>query len=522
MNPDQYECVSQDNSQREMINRFEDQIDNLIDQVDNRIDRVDGRIDQVNMRTNRINDMVTNNLGGNYTYNRQRALNRFGIQDKIRRERQKIVLQTDPDQVDNDDLLVTNNLDASFTNENTVGTLPNNRRENRYFQENYVYQNISSRQRQRFIERPVIAQDRETFPNKELWDEFFDSETGTFGGDLDICCLTFNNLLEFGQEFPYFFQKENQLFLRVPEDPNPNEYTIVLRPPRRHVRAIRLVSVEGPRFLDEVNDQNNLILVDIIDPCTGESFEYEEDLPFECILIPIGSYTITTLMDRIVALLNQVVANKLTALGRDSCQPFSYFYDAGTGQIDILGEYLFHLKFWFSTTNPQFHLWEMLGYEFPYPRDEENQPTYTHNFTNLISCQSPLIAGKTNLKPFRRPNLDIYDYIYLVINGLDVIQDDSISLDDDVFAKVLVRENRFISSTKIFSVPLDRLEKIRVRWLDPFGNLLDMKGQENSFLLEIIEYQDRLKEADFSSQRGLNNFDQEITRVQHKTVVSIS
>ena len=458
----------------------------------------------------------------NYTYNRQRDLQRFELQDRIRRDRQRMVLRGGQDVIATDDLLVTNNLDASFTNENTVGTLPNNRLETRYYQENYIYLNISSRQRQRFNERPVIASDRDTFPNKDLWDEFFNPETGLFSGDLDICCLTFNNLLEFGQEFPYFFQKENQLFIQVPNDPDPNEYTIVLDPPRRHIRAIRLVSVEGPRFLDPVNDQNNLILLDVINPCTCKSLIFPDDMPFATILIPIGSYTVDTLLKRIVDLMNEVVVEEVQKSLKKNCKPFSYFYDPLTGQIDFLGEFEFHMKFFFSTTAPQFNLWEMLGFEFPYPRDDENQPAFVRKFSNIIERPSPIVAGAVNLVPFARPNLDIFDYVYLSVAGLNVIQDDTVANDTDIFATILVGENRFISSTKIFSEPLDRLEKIRVRWIDQFGNLLDVKGQENSFLLEIIEYQDRLKDADFSSQRGIRNYDTEVDRVQHKTVVSIT
>lgn len=467
--------------------------------------------------------MISDAVPVNYTYNRQNDLKRFEIKDKIRRERQKIVLKNNEDEIDNDDLLITNNLDASFTNENSIGTLPNNRLETRYYQENYVYINISSRQRERYQERPVIAEDRNTFPNKVLWDEYFDKETGKFGGDLDICCITFNNLLNFGQEFPFFFQKENQLWIRVPKDLNPNHYSVILSPPRRNVRAVRLVSVEGPRKLDVVNAQNNLLLLDVIDPCTGKSFHFDDNLPFATILIPIGSYTVESLLQKIIALLNEVVSNAMKETGIcKSCEPFVYFYDEGTGQIDILSEFLFHLKFWFSTTAPQFNLWEMLGFEYPYPRDNMNQPIYVNNFNNLVSIPSPLIAGKINKVPYRLPNLDVYDYVYLVIDNMKVIQDEQVALDADIFAKVLIKENRFLSSTKIYSVALDKLETIRVRWLDQFGNLLDLKGQENSFLLEIIEYQDRLKDADFSSHRGLRNFDEEVTRVQHKFLASIS
>ena len=277
----------------------------------------------------------------NDTLNRQAALKRFNLQDKLRKDRQKVVLKSDPHVLDSDDLLMTNNLATGFTNENSVGTLANNQLSMRYYQENYVYINVSSRERKKFIERPIIPEDRDFFPNKEIWDEFFDPETGLFGGDnLDLCCLTLNNILQsnqdrvldFEQEFPFFFQRENQLWLRVPNDLNPNQYSIILRPARRHIRSARLVSVEPPRNLDVINEFNNLILLDVIDPCTGESVPHvpDPDLPFSMFLIPLGSYTIDTLVQKITQLMNQTV---------DRCNPFKSIYDPITGEISFLNEF---------------------------------------------------------------------------------------------------------------------------------------------------------------------------------------
>jgi len=500
--------------------------------------------------------MISDATPANYTLNCQNNLKRFELKDKIRQERQKIVLKSASDDIDNNDLLITNNLDASFTNENTLGTLPDNRIDVRYYQENYVYVNISSRQRQQYNERPVVAADRATFPNKQIWDEHFDKTTGTFVGDLELCCSTFNNLC-FNQEFPNFFLKDNTLYIRVPIDTNPNQYSVILAPARTHIRSIRLVSVEGPRHLDVVTAQNNLLLLDVINPCTGESFKWDDDMQFAILLIPIGYYTVESLLKMIIAILNQTVQNALNKTNNKDntetnqenkenkennkennklkskcepisefecdCKPFSYFYDIGTGQIDIMCEFLFHIKFWFSTTNEQFNLWSMLGYNNPYPQDViTKQPIYTNNFTNLVEIPSPLIAGYINKFPYRVPNLDLYDYVYLAIQNMAVIQDASVSDKYDVFAKVYTKEKKFISSTKVYGETLDKLESINVTWLDQFGNLLDLRMEENSFLLEIVEYQDRLKDSAFSSQRGLRNFDEEVSRVQYKYLTSNS
>jgi hypothetical protein len=476
------------------------------------------------------------------TYHMQKEIKRFELRDKVRKDRQRIrLVDKGMAPLDQDDLLLTHSLDHSFTNINTLGTLPNNQKDVRYYQETYRQINVNSRQRKKFQERPVIPSDRDTFPNKEIWDQFFDPESSEFQ-DLDVCCITFNSILGFDQEFPFFFIKEGQLWIKQPIDLSSSSYTITLEPALRHIRYIRLKSVEAPgtasnsfqeqvsltngnstsvinsNTLNQINSTNNLLMLDVLDPCRcDKSFPHTAGLPFTLLLIPVGNYTIDSLLTRIVQLMNDSLKECLEGLQRP-CEPFSYFYDVNTGEVDIRSDYPFHLKFWFSTTHPQFNLHEMLGYPYPFPTDENGEPAYVKSFSNMIEVPSPLTnLGLVNRQPFKKPRLNVNDYIYLAIRHLDVIKDESV-VSEDLFAKIPTGgDSNYIGSTKVFFEPFNKLERFEVRWIDAFGNLVDFAGQENSFLVEAVEYQDKLKDSDYSSLRGIANYETDITKVAYKT-----
>lgn len=454
------------------------------------------------------------------TYNRQEAVKRFELADQIKKDNQKIMLQgKGVAPLSSDDLLTTNNLDYSFTNDNTMALLANNRKEYRYQQEIYRQVNVNSRSRMKFRTRPVTNSDRECFPDKMIWDQYFNSESETFE-NIDLCCITFNNVMGgFDQQFPYFTIKEGQLYINVPEYLESDNYKIVLKPPPKNIRQVRLRSVEVPKSFDIINKTNNLLMLDVINPCTGESFPYPDDLDFALILLSIGIYSVEEILQNIVDQLNLTVRQLRASVQQSECDPFSYIYNSNTGEVTINSELEFHLKFWFSTSYPQFNLFEILGYPYPFPRNDEGNPIYVKSFSNLIEQSSPLTSnGLTNKIPYQKPNLNIYDYIFLAIDKLDVIQDQSVT-NYDIFAKILINDNGFIGGTKIFQTPLEKLEELRIYWIDAYGNPVEFNGQENSFLLEFIEEQDKLKNADFSSNRGLNNFDNDICKIAYKTNV---
>jgi hypothetical protein len=83
---------------------------------------------------------------------------------------------------------------------------------------------------------------------------------------------------------------------------------------------------------------------------------------------------------------------------------------------------------------------------------------------------------------------------------------------DHVFAKIQLSQqpgntmfNTFIGGERIFYEPISRLDHIDLQLYRPDNTLFDMRGQNYSFTLEIEEFQDRMRTANVSSRRGIND-----------------
>jgi len=460
----------------------------------------------------------------NYTLNRQGALKRFQLRDRIRKDNQKIVLKSDTC-LPADDLLSTNQIQeyqdprkktSETTSPDQLGILPTNLIDERYYQENYTLVNISSRQREQFLVRTITAEDRDEFPNKEIFDKFFDPDTETFG-DLLQCASTFNSVIGLEQDLPCYFAEEGKLKLRVKNDTETNHYRVNLNPVLKNVRSIRLVSAEVPLTINNITPQNNLLMLDVIDPCTNQSVDFDTDLPFMLLLIPPGNYNIQELLRTITALLNCA----MQCINRSTIErpAFRYKYVETTGEIVFESIFSFHMKFWFSCTESQFNVWDMLGFPGPYPTDDCNNPVYVKSFSNIVNRPSPLgeIPGLLNRVPAKRPSLDIYSFIYLVVKDLRVLNDTNIPEGKEILAKVFLNEpQKLMAGTKVFDVPVEEIRRFDIEWIDEYGQLVDFGGRDNSFTLQILEYVDKLKRVDFNSQRGTRNYEDRIESIHYK------
>lgn len=83
---------------------------------------------------------------------------------------------------------------------------------------------------------------------------------------------------------------------------------------------------------------------------------------------------------------------------------------------------------------------------------------------------------------------------------------------DHVFAKIQLSQppgnvmfNTFIGGERIFYEPISRLDHIDLQLYRPDNTLFDLRGQNYAFTLEIEEFQDRMRTANVSSRRGIND-----------------
>lgn len=81
-----------------------------------------------------------------------------------------------------------------------------------------------------------------------------------------------------------------------------------------------------------------------------------------------------------------------------------------------------------------------------------------------------------------------------------------------LFAKIQLSQppgnvmfNTFIGGERIFYEPISRLDHIDLQLYRPDNTLFDLRGQNYAFTLEIEEFQDRMRTANVSSRRGIND-----------------
>lgn len=430
---------------------------------------------------------------------------------------------------------------------------------NRYVKEIREVININSIQRQVFSSDAVEPRDpdtgiyiRQVVKTDENGNEFISLEEF----DENILNAEFtpgeNDVIR-----PYIRNLSNDIIFRRFMFPNPNSYEIQLSRAFTNVKSIRLLSTEIPNVYNVVNKYNNIITLDIID--LDKELNYNESqigitrsIPirtgnsfFNYLLIqlPIGSYDFQSLLQMFQTTLNEAVSREYHD---DFHNLFTVTGNTHTGKVKIKlndpeGRNLaFHLAFT-ETVRQYTDLWYILGFPSPMLINPDSTPRHVKEMTNLfdfgqnpifqrlqdqstitnggqltVGLPSSTVENYRIIRPYRRPDLNI-KYIYLVIEGLGAVEevlgpDQNVVFDStNVFAKILLNVplgetayNTFISNPKIFvDSPLPRLDRLKIRWIDPFGLPVDFQGVNHSFTLELVTYIDKIQSTGFDSKRGV-------------------
>ena len=256
------------------------------------------------------------------------------------------------------------------------------------------------------------------------------------------------------------------------------------------------------------------------------------NLPFFIIQIPLGNYDLDGLLQIMEETVNKTIERRSKAHYKDL---FIITGNINTGVINIkinpsTGHNLtFHWRFWFSTGIPEQRLlYWMLGFARPFERCSDGCNKYVKEWNNLCTIKATVrnisncktvvnqhmnnylcACGIAQVRPFRKINLMPETYIFLIFEEIGSLIDQS--LPEKLYAKIrlttapgVVAFDTFVNTPQDFSTtPLRELSKLKVKWIDSNGNLIDWNGLEHSYTLEIIQYIDKLTANDYSSIRGV-------------------
>jgi hypothetical protein len=334
---------------------------------------------------------------------------------------------------------------------------------------------------------------------------------------------------------------------------DPNRYTLDLPSRIRHVKAIRLKSVELPSTISNINERNNIITLQIRYKADGSPMPLLEDTNiFNFILIKLdrGYYTLDELITHL--------GNKINTMFREATgetgAPFNITLNTNTGQISILctnPDLEFHLKFYSQldqvypipltqpigdsigrSRNYLRDLWYMLGFPWPYEVTSSGDDKYTSQLTNLVnvgvhnvlrengtdifkrseesdelySQRKHLDGGKyesiSTFRVYRYPVVDI-KYVCLLIDGLKAIEPSN-----NWFSKVIIDVNRCYTPVEcplIFINAIDRIDHLAISWVDEYGIPVDFCGADHSFTIEFIHYVTQHSTNEFDTGLGLTD-----------------
>jgi len=299
--------------------------------------------------------------------------------------------------------------------------------------------------------------------------------------------------------------------------PEPNSYTFHFGKTYQNIKSIRLISTIIPNTDRVINNNNNDITFKMAygdDDGADEDDLLTDGIDSYNIIVPLGNYTATELAQKIKSLANTAIKNAIGSTIEIDILNVTFDTKTGIFEISILTNPSVTKTLYFSwdfipnTSNDDKSLHNLLG--FQYHSTEASGNEYVTSFSNEVD----LGGGKTTI--YRTVRLLTEEYIFLCIDGLGTVDDIgniSTQIRDNIFAKLLLNVgagsyafDTFTSNTMIFDdTTLKNLDKFKISFVRPSGELYDFYGLDHSMSFEFIEYGDYLIDAHYDSSRGVND-----------------
>lgn len=232
--------------------------------------------------------------------------------------------------------------------------------------------------------------------------------------------MSANNRGNIFPDFPWtpFALSQDQLtaYEIVYNEFTPSNYTVTF-PKINHVKSIRVLSSEIPNTVRNITSSNNIIIlkmVDMTDP-TRNILPPNSPFNFILVLLDVGIYTVSSLVQHLQAKLNAAIA------GISPLPIFGVTFNDITGEVaislyDSVGvlstRYTFHLKFYMAAVDfaqnivvpyvggakisrvydptlndidSRGELWNKLGFPWGFEMDSNGLDHYTTTMTNVLN-----------------------------------------------------------------------------------------------------------------------------------------
>lgn len=273
------------------------------------------------------------------------------------------------------------------------------------------------------------------------------------------------------------------------EEPSTN-FTYKLEHSFKNIIRLRVASVEIPNMFYTFTKNNNSFIV--------KAYDITSIVRTVTITIPEGNYAATEIIETIQELLNTELRDKYgiyISISLNSNNTKVTFRHDGVSNYPVIGPnpapsqsaQPFLLDF--ITTSPlnkrkqHFGLGFNLGFRLKtYKVTNATEVAPMYNIYTITSEGCLDVVGKT--------------YMFLCVNDYYSVEQKTDETYFECLAKIIVREDKFtviyddgsslLSNDIIFPSPVD-LKYLKVKLVDPYGEVIDLCGLNFSFSLEITE-----------------------------------
>lgn len=317
-----------------------------------------------------------------------------------------------------------------------------------------------------------------------------------------------------------------------PDKNSSTDCTVKLPTIFSNVVSARITSIEVPNISYTFGTDHTTVLQVRPGPDLSQTISADYHFVWETVRLPLANYTLDTLQSTLQHYIGQALGFSQTASPPEN-QGFIVNIDKYTGQVsmeinfgssemsgndissfdinltpvDLNSVYTYGVNngYFTGVTPGGYYLRELQLYQMAFKTYANNLQPGTPVLRDILGFSDFMFYGKTNY--MSTGFIDIYGqrYLLLQVNDYDSIRHIVGNNIINAFSKISL-DNKFkyphkpdldheidsVSPPIVFEQPVD-IAQLKIRLLDPMGNVVNLLGQNFSFTMEITHVRDNKK-----------------------------